>query len=109
MKLTALSLFSGAGGLDIGVGQASFKNVCSVEFDPHCVSTLRRNGRGKTVWQVDVRALDPLRMADSLGLAPGDLHLLHGGPPCQPFSQMGKQQGVSDPRGKFGLRDAQVR
>ena len=101
MKLTALSLFSGAGGLDIGVGQASFKNVCSVEFDPHCVSTLRGNGRGKTVWQVDIRALDPERMADTLNIQPGDLHLLHGGPPCQPFSQMGKQQGVSDPRGSL--------
>ena len=101
MKLKALSLFSGAGGLDIGVSQAKFQNVCSVEFDPHCVSTLRRNGRGKTVWQVDIRALDPERMADTLDLQPGDLHLLHGGPPCQPFSQMGKQYGVSDPRGSL--------
>ena len=101
MKLKALSLFAGAGGLDIGIGQAKFKNVCSVEFDPHCVSTLRRNGRGKTVWQVDVRALDPERLADTLNLQPGDLDLLHGGPPCQPFSQMGKLHGLSDPRGSL--------
>ena len=101
MKLKALSLFAGAGGLDIGVSQAKFKNICSVEFDPHCVSTLRRNGRGKTVWQVDIRALDPERMANTLGLQPGDLNLLHGGPPCQPFSQMGKQTGISDPRGSL--------
>ena len=99
MKARALSLFAGAGGFDIGVDQAGFKTVCSVELDPHCVSTLRRNGRGKTAWQVDVRALDPLRMADSLGFGVGELALLYGGPPCQPFSQMGKRKGVADSRG----------
>ena len=99
MKLKALSLFAGAGGLDIGVGNAKFETVCSVELDPHCVSTLRRNARRKVVWQVDIRALDPSRVADSLSLERGELGLLHGGPPCQPFSQIGKQRGIADPRG----------
>ena len=99
MKLKALSLFAGAGGLDIGVGNAKFETVCSVELDPHCVSTLRRNARRKAVWLVDIRALDPSRVANSLGLEPGELGLLHGGPPCQPFSQIGKQRGLADPRG----------
>ena len=103
MKLSALSLFAGAGGLDIGVRNAGFETVCSIEFDPHCISTLRRNARKKVVWQVDVRALDPLRMADSLGFKQEDLHLLHGGPPCQPFSQIGKQRGLSDPRGDLAF------
>lgn len=101
MAHPALSLFAGAGGLDIGVDQAGFKTVCSLECDPHCISTLRHNARGKTVWQVDVRALDPRRTADILSLAPGDLALLHGGPPCQPFSQIGKQKGLADPRGQL--------
>lgn len=99
MKLQALSLFAGAGGLDIGVDQAGFKTVCSIEFDPHCISTLERNARGKKVWQVDVRALDPDRVACVLGFRRGGLALLHGGPPCQPFSQIGKQKGLSDPQG----------
>ena len=99
MKLQALSLFAGAGGLDIGVDRAGFKTTCSIELDPHCVSTLERNARGKRVWQVDVRALDPERVADVLGFRRENLALLHGGPPCQPFSQIGKQRGLDDPQG----------
>ena len=96
---SALSLFAGAGGMDIGVDQAGFKTVCSIDFDPHCATTLRRNARKKTVWNVDVRLVDADRMRDLLGMSKGDLGLLHGGPPCQPFSQIGKRNGVSDPRG----------
>ena len=103
MKALALSLFAGAGGFDIGVDKAGFKTFCSVEVDTHCVSTLRRNGRGKVVWQVDVRALDPLRMADSLGFGVGEMALLHGGPPCQPFSQIGKRKGVEDSQGRLAF------
>lgn len=97
--LKAISLFAGAGGMDIGVAQAGFTNVCAIESDPHCTATLRRNARRKTVWQVDVRALDPSRTLDILGLAKGELALLHGWPPCQPFSQIGKRKGLADPRG----------
>ncbi len=98
-KNPALSLFSGAGGMDVGVDQAGFKTICAVDFDPHCANTLRRNARGKAVWNVDVRLLDPERLRDGLGLAKGELKLLHGGPPCQPFSQIGKRTGITDPRG----------
>lgn len=101
MKRDALSLFSGAGGLDVGVDQAGFRTVCSIEFDPHCASTLRRNAKGKVVWQVDVRALSPERVGDVLDVRPGELSLLHGGPPCQPFSQIGRKGGMSDPRGRL--------
>ncbi len=97
----AISLFAGAGGLDVGVDRAGFKTVCSVEVDPHCASTLARNARGKTVWSVDVKALDPAGMMRSLGMKRGELALLHGGPPCQPFSQMGLRGGLSDPRGQL--------
>lgn len=101
MKRSALSLFAGAGGLDIGVDRSGFKTCCAIELDPHCVSTLRRNAKGKTVWHVDIRALDARRVADCLNVRQGELSLLCGGPPCQPFSQIGKQRGVADPNGRL--------
>lgn len=98
-KNVALSLFSGAGGMDIGVDSAGFRTMCAVELDPHGAETLRRNARGKTVWQGDIRALDTEQTGELLGIPAGGLALLHGGPPCQPFSQIGKQEGIDDPRG----------
>ena len=95
----AISLFAGAGGMDIGVEEAGFKTVCAIESDPHCAATLRRNGPRKAVWQADVRVIDPQRLLDVLQLRPGEVGLLHGGPPCQPFSQIGKRGGMDDPRG----------
>lgn len=103
-KPSAVSLFAGAGGLDLGVDGAGFRTICAVELDVHCVSTLLRNAAGKTVWQVDVRALDPSGMLAALDVKPGELGLLHGGPPCQPFSQIGKKTGVSDPRGQLAFQ-----
>ncbi|MDE2790523.1 MAG: DNA cytosine methyltransferase [Paracoccaceae bacterium] len=103
MKPKSISLFSGAGGMDIGVGKAGFDNVCSIEMDPHCASTLRRNSARTAIWQVDVRALDPQRTVDALGLTVGDVALLHGGPPCQPFSQIGHKRGLLDPRGRLAF------
>ncbi|MBC6442428.1 MAG: DNA cytosine methyltransferase [Rhodobacteraceae bacterium] len=103
MKPLSISLFSGAGGMDIGVARAGFANLCSVEADPYCAATLRRNCSGTAVWQGDVRALDPRRVLESPGLAKGNISLLHGGPPCQPFSQIGHRKGLHDPRGRLAF------
>ena len=103
-KPKAISLFAGAGGLDIGVDAAGFRTICAIESDVHCVSTLLRNARSKAVWQVDVRALDPTGVATALKLGRGELGLLHGGPPCQPFSQIGKKDGINDPRGQLAFQ-----
>ena len=104
-KNLALSLFSGAGGMDVGVDSAGFRTICAVELDPHGAETLRRNASGKRVLQVDVRSLDTEQTGELLGIpAAGGLALLHGGPPCQPFSQIGKRQGIDDPRGLLAFQ-----
>ena len=56
------------------------------------------------MWQVDVRALDPKGVGTAVHLQAGDLALLHGGPPCQPFSQIGKKAGINDPGGQLAFQ-----
>ena len=95
----ALSLFSGAGGMDIGVDDASYNTVCAIESDVHCAATLRRNARRKTVWQVDVRAVSPERILEIFGIRPGGITLLYGSPPWQ---SRGRTEGRSGRQGNGG-------
>ena len=102
-KLLGLSLFSGAGGMDIGIRAAGFRVVAEVEMDPNCCETLRaaeeREQLGTRVIEEDIRKIDPDALRKELGLKKGELALLFGGPPCQAFSQIGKRHSLCDARG----------
>ncbi len=99
----AVSLFSGGGGMDLGVHNAGFDVLAAIEMDEHCCETLRTNiereRRHTRVVEADVRTIRPKALMNELGLAPGELDLLCGGPPCQSFSQIGKQKALDDERG----------
>ncbi len=101
--LKAVSLFSGAGGMDIGVKNAGIEVLACLERDPHCCETLRTNIARKNettrVLEGDIRAVDPSDLMALLGVKPGEIDLLFGGPPCQAFSQIGKQESIADERG----------
>jgi DNA (cytosine-5)-methyltransferase 1 len=88
---TAIDLFSGAGGLTLGLQNAGWDVVASVEWDRLASATHRRNFPTVRHHATDVRLIDwrPYR---------GSVGLVAGGPPCQPFSVSGKQQGESDER-----------
>lgn len=102
-KLTAISLFSGAGGMDIGVQQAGFQILSCLDSDKNCCETLRENiareGRKTLVYEGDIREFTPEQILHDLGYNSGEVDLLFGGPPCQAFSQIGKQQSLLDERG----------
>lgn len=102
-ELTAISLFSGAGGMDIGVQQAGFDILACVELDKNCCNTLRENivreGRTTKVFEGDIKEYSPDFILEELGKKTGEVDLLFGGPPCQAFSQIGKQLSLYDDRG----------
>ncbi|WP_176400260.1 DNA cytosine methyltransferase [Sphingobium sp. Z007] len=92
--LSALSLFSGGGGMDIGFDRAGFNHVASYEIMEGAASVL---SAAHPEWAVyggdsgDVRGVDWSKYR-------GKIDVLHGGPPCQPFSNAGRQNGASDVR-----------
>jgi DNA (cytosine-5)-methyltransferase 1 len=93
--MDAISLFSGAGGMDIGFHQAGFNTVLACEMNRDACETFRRNDLGP-MHEGDVRAMLP-------SLRAGQAQLVFGGPPCQGISVAGKMD-PQDPRS--GLIDS---
>jgi len=101
-SLSLISLFSGAGGLDLGLEAAGFESRVAVEFDAVCAQTLRHN-RNWPVIDGDVHGVTNEKLLQTAGLEEGEADLLAGGPPCQPFSKSGywasgDSKRLDDPR-----------
>ncbi len=94
-----ISLFSGAMGLDIGLGKAGLNVVIGQDFEPSCVETMKANGYN--VLGGDIREIKPETLLELTGLHVGEPFMICGGPPCQPFSTAGKRLGINDPRGSL--------
>lgn len=102
--LKTISLFSGAGGLDLGLEVAGFSILCCVEIDSDARSTLKSN---RPTWILaepnNIFELPPKELLTQAGVSSGETDLLVGGPPCQPFSVSshwvnGGPIGLGDPR-----------
>jgi DNA (cytosine-5)-methyltransferase 1 len=83
-----ISLYTGAGGLDLGFEAAGFETAVAVEMDPEAAATLRHN-RKWPVLDRDIQTVTSREILETAGLAPGEADALIGGPPCQPFSKSG--------------------
>ena len=88
MKPKAIDLFSGCGGLTLGLKQAGFNVIAAVEIDPLAVETYQANHRRVHIWPNDIRNVPATTVRQSLKLKRGELDLLAGCPPCQGFSSM---------------------
>lgn len=88
-KFKSLELFSGAGGLAIGSHAAGCEHAALIEWSSKACETLRMNAKWN-VMEGDIRGIDFRTF--------GDIDLVLGGPPCQPFSLGGKHKGMNDMR-----------
>lgn len=100
-----ISLFSGAGGLDLGFHAAGFDIAVAVEEDPACCATLRRNANrfsaNLKLIEGDIRQVTSAEILTVADLAPLEAALVIGGPPCQSFSLAGLRKGMHDSRGQL--------
>lgn len=98
--LTSLELFTGAGGLALGLHQAGFTHKALVEWNPHAIKTLRLNCSSllgisqSSIYHMDAKEFN-------YDCYEGIVDLMAGGPPCQPFSTGGKSLAYLDPRDMF--------
>jgi len=99
-----LSAFSGAGGLDLGFEKAGFRTVGCIENNSAARATLEAN---RPAWRLlepaEINALSSSLTPPNLGLAEGELGVIAGGPPCQPFSKASQwlqtgAKGMADER-----------
>jgi len=103
---TAIDLFSGAGGLSLGLERAGFNVPLAVDNDETAVETYRKNLEGRTVCR-SLREIESSEILDLAGLEVGECNLVAGGPPCQGFSVQ-RRGDDHDPRNHLVVRFIEI-
>lgn len=107
LSLKAIDLFSGCGGMTLGLKQAGFDVVGAIEIEEIAARTYEWNHPEVELWLDDIRSVHPTEMMDELGLWEFELDLLAGCPPCQGFSSITTLNGkrrVDDERNDLVLQ-----
>ena len=91
--MNIISLFSGAGGLDLGFEKAGFKTIWANEFDKDIWETYEKNFPNTKLDRRSIVNIPSSEIPDAVGLI--------GGPPCQSWSEAGKLKGIDDHRGQL--------
>jgi DNA (cytosine-5)-methyltransferase 1 len=105
-RLTAIDLFSGCGGLTLGLKMAGFRVLAGVEIDAKAAHTYKLNHSDVSLIHGDIRETDPVDLIRTLGVRIGDLDLLAACPPCLGFSRIRTKNGArsnSDPRNDLAM------
>lgn len=98
--MKVVSLFSGAGGLDLGFKAAGFETILAVDNMPEAVATLSKNHPHLPIFGPPTHSGDAMELTPDLvyklsGVKQGDVDVMIGGPPCQPFSVAAAQRFLS--------------
>ena len=92
--MNLISLFSGAGGMDLGFYKAGFRTIVANEWDKKITPTFRANFPDVELIEGDIRKIDSSALPDNIiGII--------GGPPCQSWSEAGALKGIEDRRGQL--------
>jgi DNA (cytosine-5)-methyltransferase 1 len=98
--LTAVDVFSGAGGTTQGLRDAGYQVVAAIESDPAAVETFAANHPGTLLLGRDIRRVQAPALALRLARTGHPVDLLTACPPCQPFSTLGSGD-ATDPRNRL--------
>lgn len=90
--MNIISLFSGAGGMDLGFIKAGFKIIAANEYDQTIFETYEKNHSAELI-KGDIRKISSKDFPECDGII--------GGPPCQSWSEAGSLRGIDDERGKL--------
>lgn len=102
--IVALSFFSGAMGLDIGMEQGGIKALLACERDKACRLTINKN-RPDTALIGDITEYSSAEILSFAGIPKRrGVDVIFGGPPCQAFSTAGSRRGFDDSRGNVFLK-----
>ncbi|MGP1665926.1 MAG: DNA cytosine methyltransferase [Rhodanobacter sp.] len=101
--LEVVSLFTGAGGLDLAFEQSAIRTLARVEIQPEFCATIKRaealgHLAPAPLFAEDIRTVSVADVIAGTACSSGRRGVI-GGPPCETFSTMGKRRGVEDPRG----------
>jgi DNA (cytosine-5)-methyltransferase 1 len=91
--MNIISLFSGAGGLDLGFEKAGFKTTWANEYDKEIWETFEKNFPHTKLDRRSIRDIPSSEIPEAIGLI--------GGPPCQSWSEAGALRGIEDQRGQL--------
>ncbi len=91
--MNIISLFSGAGGLDLGFHQAGFNTIWANEYDKEIWETFETNFSDTKLDKRSIVNIPSSEIPDAIGLI--------GGPPCQSWSEAGAMKGIEDKRGQL--------
>jgi DNA (cytosine-5)-methyltransferase 1 len=91
--MNIISLFSGAGGLDLGFEKAGFHTVWANEYDKDIWETYEKNFPHTTLDRRSITKIPASDIPDAIGII--------GGPPCQSWSEAGSLKGIEDHRGQL--------
>ena len=108
MKYNAISLFSGAMGLDLGIEKSGFEIKVALEFDKKACETIKLNRPNIPIICDDIKKVSTKEILKTAKLKKEEVTLVFGGPPCQSFSTAGKRNGFNDEKGNVLLEFIRV-